>query len=526
MMNMVTSTNNGNVLFHNAGKRFSLVTLALLILLMVMPTLAQDQTVDLKGAAPATFNEEILSKIDTYVADAMTRFSIPGVTIAIVQNGKIIHMNGFGVRELGKDNPVTPDTLFMIGSVPKSMTSMMIGTLIDEGLLTWDTPVVDILPAFKMTDPNSSRTVTFRDLLSMRSGLPNFDISLFIQPYSAQQIIESLTDIPVIGKPGETYAYSNQGYAAAGFIAAIAAGAHYSDNLYGTYNQLMQKRVFDPIGMKRTTFDFDAGVNDSNVASPHSFDLSTGGFSSFPVELERGGFSIIPAGGTTWSSAEDLARYLITQMNNGVSPDGKQVVSEQRLHDTWNPEIPTPNNNHYALGWVVKPEYHGLKQLEYGGGNLGYTSFLSFLPEANLGVVVLTNRVAGDAFTAAVTNHVYETAFGIGYDTDAGYLGEEQGFEGMVAQMVSGVETKIDPATVANYLGKYEHNTSIHFNDKGDLVMTAAFGDFPLYAVPQQPGTFLMGVAFGMGVQFAEDGRSFTIGAGDSQPPVTIAKLG
>ncbi len=412
----------------------------------------------------------------------------------------------------------------MIGSVPKSMTAMMIGTLIDDGLLTWDTPVKDILPSFKLANPESSSAVTFRDLLSMRSGLPNFDISVFVQPYSPEQIIDSLATIPLIAKPGETYAYSNQGYAAAGFIAALAAGAHFGDNIYETYARLMQERVFAPLGMNRTTFNFDTGVNDQNVASPHSFDLANGGFAAFSVGLEQGAFSVIPAGGSTWSTAGDLARYLITQMNHGVSADGKRLISGERLMDTWKPEIPTPNNTHYGLGWVIRPAYHGLQQIEYGGGNLGYTSFISFLPEANLGVVVLTNRVAGDDFTAAMTRYVYETAFGLQHESDADHLANEQGLQGMVEQMRGGIEVHVDPAAVNNYVGDYEHDIHVEFNS-GDLVLATAFGDFPLYAIPGQTGTFALGLTLGFGVQFAEDGRSFTISAGESQAPVTIVRV-
>lgn len=505
-------------------KRFWLYTAVLLIFLAALPTMAQTDEIDLGGAAPTTFTDDMLVHLDAYVADVLTRYAIPGATIAIVQNGEVIHLNGFGLRALGNDAPVTSDTLFMIGSVPKSMTALMIGTLIDQGILNWDTPVANVLPTFALATSESSRTVTFRDLLSMRSGLPSFDISLFMQPYSPEQIIGSLAALPLVGKPGETYAYSNQGYAAAGFVAAVAAGAHYGSNLYSTYAQLMQERVFDLIGMKRTTFDFSSGVNDPNVTSPHTFDLTNGGLTTFPVNLEEGAFSIIPAGGSTWSNAEDLARYLITQMNHGVAPSGERVISEARLLDTWQPGIHTPYNTDYALGWVIKPDYHGLHQIEYGGGNLGYTSFISFLPEANLGVVVLTNRIAGDSFTADVTEYVYETAFGLDHMAGARHFADEQGLQGLVEQMRGGIEVEVDPATVARNLGDYEHNLQVHLNQNGGLVLAAAFGDFPLYAVPGQPNTFVLGLTFGLGVQFAPDGSSLTISAGDSQPPVTIAR--
>jgi CubicO group peptidase (beta-lactamase class C family) len=524
---MIVNTNRPSKGFtYEQGKFFWLVTLLLLILLTALPTMAQDQQIDLKGVAPATINDNMLTQIDAYVTDTMARFDMPGVTIAIIQNGKVIHTNAFGVREMGKDNPVTPETLFMIGSVPKAMTSMMIGTLVDEGVLDWDTPVSEILPSFKLANPEASRSVTFRDLLSMRSGLPNFDLSLFIRTYSAEQVFESLaTEIPLLAKPGEQYGYSNQGYSAAGYIAAIAAGAKYGENLYETYAKLMQDRVFDPIGMTHTTLDFDTGARSANLASPHRPNLLTGSFETFSVEWERGGFSIIPAGGTTWSTADDLAQYLITQMNHGLNADGKRLISEKNLLETWKPGIHTANNTDYALGWVIKPGYHNLQQIEYGGGNLGYTSFVSFLPEANLGVVVLTNRFGGDSFTGAVTEYVYETAFGLEHQADAGYTAYEEGLHGAIAEMSSGLEGHIDPETVAAYVGSYGPNMEVHFNDKGDLVATSVFGDMQFFAVSGQKGTFALGLTFGVFAQFADDGSSLTIGAGESQPLVTLDRI-
>lgn len=524
----IMNTNLSNNDIPSLSKTVQLIALALIILFITVPTLAQDQAVDLKGVAAATLDDEKLAQIDAYVADTMTRFAMPGATIAIVQDGKIIHRNGFGVKELGKDSPVTPDTLFMIGSVPKAMTSLMMGTLVDEGIIDWDMPVSKILPPFKLADDEASQTVTFRDLLSMRSGLSNFDLSLFIHKYTAEQIFESLRDIPLVDKPGKQYAYSNQGYSAAAYIAAIASGATYGKNLYETYAELMQKRVFDPIGMKNTLLEFNAGVKSANVASPHRPNLAGGGFETFSVELERGGFSIIPAGGTTWSTADDLARYLITEMNHGVTPDGKQIVSEARLLDTWKPEIPSMNNNHYALGWVVRPGYHGLQQIEYGGGNLGYTSFVSFLPEAKLGVVVLTNRLGGDSFTAAVTDYVYETAFGLAHEADAGYTANEQGLQSAVAQISSEIQMQVDPKSVAAFVGQYGPDLSVHVDDKGNLVTTVPFGDMPMYGIPNQPRTFVLGLTIGLIAEFAEDGSSVTIatlpGMGAPQPPVTVAK--
>jgi len=508
------------------GAAFWLFTAILLVLLTALPALAQEQPIDLNGVAPATLTDEMLADIDAYTADTMQRFGIPGVTIAIVQNGEIVHLNGFGVREMGSDATVTPDTLFMIGSVPKSMTATMIGTLVDEGVLTWDTPVVDVLPTFALSDPQSTRSVTFRNLLSMSAGIPAFDIPIFVEPYSPEQIIESLDDLPVFAAPGEGYAYSNQGYATAGFGAAVAAGATYGDDIYETYARLMQERVFDPIGMQQTTFDFNAGVSSANVASAHGFDLANGGYSVVPFELEHGAFSIIPAGGSTWSTAEDLGRYLVFQMNNGMTADGTQVISEESLLEMRIPHSLTPNGNYFGLGWIVLPLYHGLENIDYGGQNLGYTSYVNFLPAANIGVVVLTNRVGGDSYTHAVTQYVYETAFGLEHEADTAFTAEEEGLQGMIQGFSSQIEAHVEPESVTSYLGDYEHSATVHFNEAGEFVMSIEFGDFPLYGVPGQQGMFALGRALGLFVQFDENGQSFTISAGESQPTMTAARIG
>jgi CubicO group peptidase (beta-lactamase class C family) len=504
---------------------FWIFTALLLISLTTLPTLAQDE-VDLRGVAPATLTGDMLADIDTYVADTLARYGIPGATIAIVQNGEIVHLNGFGVREIGSDANITPDTLFMIGSVPKSMTATMIGTLVDEGVLTWDTPVVDVLPTFGMSDPTSTQSVTFRNLLSMGSGIRAFDTPIFARPFTPEQLVESLADIPVFAAPGEGYAYSNQGYSAAGFIAAIAAGAEYGENVYETFARLMQERVFDPIGMQHTTYDFSAGVNNSNVASAHGFDLAAGGYSHIPTEMEHGAFSIIPAGGSTWSTAEDLARYLIFQMNNGVTTDGTQLISEETLLETRIPHSLMPNGDYFALGWVVGQPFHGLEHIDYGGQNLGFTAYVDFLPAANLGVVVLTNRVAGDSFTHTITEYVYETAFGLEHTADSRGWEEEQALQGMLQGFSSQIQANVDPDSVAAYTGEYEQNSTVRFNEDGEFVLTVSFGDFPLYAVPGQQGMFALGYALGLFAQFDEDGQSITVSAGEAQPLMIYNRLG
>jgi CubicO group peptidase (beta-lactamase class C family) len=479
--------------------------------------------------------------VEAYVAGALERFGVPGAAVAVVQGGALRFAHGFGVTELGGGGrPVGPGTRFIIGSVPKSMTALLVGTLVDEGRLSWDTPLKEALPQFALADPAATAAVTFRDLLSMRSGLPRFDGPLFFRPLTPEQVIESLADMPLSAPPGEVFGYTNQGYATAGFAAAAAAGARYGHDLYPTYARLMQERLYDPAGMARVALDFDAGAADPDRAAPHAVDLLLGRRTAFPLGLERGGFSVIPAGGSTWASAGDLARYLLLQLGHGVAPGGRRVVSEAALLETHKPHTPLGGGTHFGLGWVVG-EYRGLEYLTYGGGNLGYTSFVALLPAADLGVVVLTNTSPAGPFTQAVTDYVLEAALGLEHAADAGHLAAEQEIGALLAQLGAGLRPRPEPGEVAGLLGRYgdEPGVEARLDAAGALVLTTAFGDFPLYPVAGQAGAFLVGLGPGVTATFAPGDRaggaagaggagSLTVGwlLGDPQPPLILTRTG
>jgi CubicO group peptidase (beta-lactamase class C family) len=165
-------------------------------LLAGVPSLAQDQTVDLTHITPVLLSEAHFADLDAHVNEALLRYGGSGAAVAIVQNGEIVYLKGFGVTELGGSIPVNGQTQFMIASVVKAMTALMIGTLVEEGLFELDTPVIDVLSSFALSNPSATESVTFRDLLSMRSGLPVFDAPVILTDMSPEQIIESLAQIP------------------------------------------------------------------------------------------------------------------------------------------------------------------------------------------------------------------------------------------------------------------------------------------------------------------------------------------
>jgi CubicO group peptidase (beta-lactamase class C family) len=476
-------------------------------------------------------SDAALAGVGDYVGEALMRFGVPGAAVAVAQGGAVRFARGFGVAALGAARPVGPDTRFMIGSVPKSMTALLVATLVDEGRLAWDTPVAEVLPQFVLADPAATAAVTFRDLLSMRSGLPRFDSPLFLRPQSPEEVVESLAEVPLHARPGEAFAYSNQGFATAGFAAAVAAGGVYGRDLYATFARLMGERVFAPTGMGRVALDFDAGAADPDRAEPHAVDLSTGRLGPLPLGLERGGFSVIPAGGTTWASAIDLARYLLLHLGRGATPAGRRVVSEASLLETRRPHTPLEDGAYFGLGWIVG-QHRGLEHVSYLGGNLGSTAYVSLLPAADLGVVVLTNASLTTPFLHAVADHVAEAALGLAHTAGAGHEASQREIRAALAQLGGLIEPRTDPAAVAGLLGRYGPPPGVQMRSDGagGLALTTPFGDLPLYRMTGRPSTFLIGIGVGVTATFTAADRATPGGVtvswllGEPQPPLTLAR--
>jgi CubicO group peptidase (beta-lactamase class C family) len=470
----------------------------------------------------------MLTEIEAYAARTLDRDEVPGAAIAVVQHGRMIYSKGFGVTLLGSGQPVTADTRFLFGSLGKGMTAQMIGTLVDDGIVTWDTQIVDVLPEFTLAEPTSTATVTFRDLLSMGSGLPRFDAPLLTAPRNPAAILGILAETPLLGAPGEAYGYSNSGYTAAGFAAANTRNPA-ADDLMAGYVQLMQSRFFGPTGMRRTTTDFEIGANDPNHASPHAVDSLTADVVAIPLAWERIGSSVLPAGGTTWSSVEDVAAYLALQLRRGVGPDGRRIVSEASLLETWQPHTPTGNGDHFGLGWIVGPDYHGLRQLSYSGGNLGFSSRVSFLPEADLGVAVLTNAsLPAIAFLKSVPEYVYETALGLPHTADAEYAAEGSMIRGIVREMASTLEPGVASPAFTAVAGHYGP-VLVRLDDESRPEISTAFGDFLLYPVTGRSDTYAIESLLSAVITFEptpEGGMALIVNfvLGEPQPAFVVAR--
>jgi len=261
---------------------------------------------------------ERAAQLTAFIDTARLQAGIPGVTIAVVQAGKIVYEQGFGVKQLGvKAEPVTPDSLFMIGSVTKSLTSLLMAKLVDRGLFQWTTPVTQILPAFALGDPAVTQSLAMQHTVCACTGLPRQDLE-FIFEYGKStpegRVASMKTIVPTTGF-GETFQYSNTMVSTGGYVAAHAL---YPKQALGpAYDKAIQAEVFGPLGMRATTMDFGRAAR-SNHAMPHARALGTE-FYPIAMSREEALISVRPAG-AAWSNVRDMSRFLLLELAKGSRP--------------------------------------------------------------------------------------------------------------------------------------------------------------------------------------------------------------
>lgn len=350
--------------------------------------------------------------LDAWVTRSMQTFEVPGLSLAIVKDDKVVITKGYGVRKLGETTPVDENTLFGIGSNSKAFTAACLAMLVDEGKIDWDDPVYQRLSGFRMYDPYVSQEMTIRDLLTHRSGMGLGEGDLLFWPhstYTREEIIHKLRYMKPASSFRSHFAYDNLLYMTAGQIIPAVTGT--------TWDDFMRQRIFTPLGMTNSNVSNALFKPGDNIAYPHS--NVDGKFQVVPfVNLDNAG----PAGSIN-SSAADMAKWVLLQLNRGKLLDREgRLFSEKQSHEMWSaqtilpisddpPPLATlkPNFADYALGWMLR-DYHGRKLVAHTGGVSGFVSRVMLVPEENLGVVILTNAEQGGAFDS-ILYHVLDHYF-------------------------------------------------------------------------------------------------------------------
>jgi CubicO group peptidase (beta-lactamase class C family) len=348
-----------------------------------------------------------VAELRKFLEDGMRQLDIPGVAFSLVQDGKVVHVGGLGVKELGKPAPVDADTLFIAASNTKALATLLLAKLADEGKLGWDQPVTEIYPAFKLGDPETTRQVLVKHLVCACTGLPRQDMEWIFEyeretPESAMRLLGTMQPT---SKFGEVFQYSNLMAAAAGFI-----GGHLADpkaELGAAFDRAMRKKLFDPLGMKTTTFDFARALR-GNHATPHGDDVD-GRTLPAPMGLNYSIVPVRPAGGV-WTSARELTRYVQMELANGKLPDGRRLVSEKNLLERRKPQVAMGEDATYGMGLMVDTEW-GVPVVHHGGDMPGYHSEMFWFPENGVGAVILTNSDAGWRLRGPFLRRIAEVLF-------------------------------------------------------------------------------------------------------------------
>lgn len=351
-------------------------TISLLAILFVFQLLVYSQTLD-----------EKLKEIDDYANTVANTWKGPGMAIAIVKDDKAVFQKGYGVRKLGENDAVNPDTLFAIASNSKAFTTASLAILVDEKKLAWDDKVSKYLPDFQLYDPWVTSELTVRDLVTHRVGLDTFsgDLLWYETNYSPDEILRRVRYLPRVSSFRTRFGYQNPMFIAAGKVIEKVSSKSWCD--------FVTERILTPLGMSRTT----CSVNNlpDNAAWPHN---ESGG--KLRV-LHRGNVDGAYSAAALNSSVADLSKWVRTQLGRGKF-EGKQIFSEAQAWQMHQPFLaqqiseqawkgnPTRHFTGVTSGWFVY-DYHGRKIINHSGGLDGMLSYTVLIPEENVGFVVLTN---------------------------------------------------------------------------------------------------------------------------------------
>ncbi|MDE2691662.1 MAG: serine hydrolase [Acidobacteriota bacterium] len=429
--------------------------------------------------------DERLDGFDPWVESIMQEWKVPGLGVAIVEDGKTVFAKGYGWRNVEEKLPVTPDTLFAIGSNTKSFTATLLAMQVDDGTLAWDDPIRTVLPEFRLHDPAATDEMTAVDLLSHRSGLPRHDLYWYATGRNRSELLAGLHHLEPSASFRSRYQYQNLMFMTAGIVSERIGGK--------SWEELVQERVLTPLGIDRATFSVIRMQEDDDFSYGYGAD----------EEIERVPFRNIDAIGPAGSinmSARDLAAYVRFHLAYGKVGD-EQLLKEasarlmqlpqmvltgplqQRLQN--GPEIGDPT---YGLGLMVST-YRGRKHISHGGGIDGFISAMEWLPDDKIGVIALSNTSHTGTVPALVVRNAFDRMLGLEPIDWAGRArkqiaeAEEKAEEAKKKDLAAAVADTSPSHPLADHAGEYEHEgygkASVRTDGDG-LVLEVAGIEFPL----------------------------------------------
>jgi CubicO group peptidase (beta-lactamase class C family) len=400
----------------------------------------------------------ITDSLDIYVNRGIERWQIPGAAVLVIKDGKVVVAKGYGVKELGTNDKVDENTLFMIGSNTKAFTGTALAILEQEGKCKLDDKVVKYLPDFKMKDEWVTKELNLTDIVTHRMGLETFqgDFMYWTSDLSSDEVIEKFGKITPNYSFRTKYGYTNAGYAIAGKIIEKISGLPWSEYL--------KEIIFVPLKMNRTLALSQDYFLAENIAKPHTY--VDGKMSVIPFQNID---NLAPCG-SIGSSIKDLSHWVIAQLDSGRF-EGETVIPVKVLQRTRKPEsiqgrVRYPFNkghfNLYGLGWGMM-DYEGTEIISHTGGVNGFVTSVTLLPEKNLGIVVLTNTDQ-NAFFQMLKWEIVDAYLGLPYRNYDNYVFErsikdKNEKEKQIAELRDSVAMNIETESLlSEFSGRYEND--------------------------------------------------------------------
>jgi len=402
-----------------------------------------------------------IAKLTKFLEDGAKATGVPGVSLGLIQDGKVVFSGGVGVRELGGSTKVDGDTLYMIASNTKGLTTLLLAKLVDAGKITWKTPVTQLLPEFKLGNADTTQRVLVEHLICACTGLPRQDMEWLFQfkGVTPEGALATLATVQPTSRFGEMFQYSNLLAGAAGFTAGHVLYPQLE--IGAAYDKAMQTEVFDPLGMKATTFDYARALS-GNHSNAHAPDVD-GKPARAVFELN---YSIIPLrpAGAAWSSVNDMLKYVSMELANGALPDGSRYISKGPLLERREAKVPVGKDAVYGMGLMVDSTY-AVPVVHHGGDMVGFHSDMMWLPEQQVGAVVLTNGDPGWLIRGHFRRKLQEVLFDGRPEADADLAANAKSF---FAQIAADRKTLVVPANAqeAAKLGAHYKNAAL-----GDLAV-------------------------------------------------------
>lgn len=424
--------------------------------------------------------KDTLGNYSDFINPELEKWKVPGIAVAVVKDGEVIHSEGYGYRDVAQSLPVTSDTIFAIGSSTKAFTAASVAAMVDDGKLEWDKPVRDTLPTFRLHDPFATERMTPRDLLCHRSGLPRHDLMWYNSKFTREEIISRLPHLLPSKDFRTNFQYQNLMYLTAGYLVGLVAGT--------TWEAVVQERIFKPLGMVHSQFSVDESQQAPDFALPYREHKDE------VTQIPFRNITTIGPAGSINSNLKDMAHWAAFQLTDGKFND-QQVLTEaslKQLHASqmviedpmWGERFGSSLIN-YALGWFVQV-YRGETLIHHGGNIDGFSALVSFMPGQKAAVIALTN-MNGSPLPMIASFNVYDRLLGLEHKDWSGEF--KQFYDKMKAQMEKGKEESASnrkPNTQPShpleaYVGEYEHpGYGVIAITQGEKGLQLAYNDLPM----------------------------------------------